>query len=381
LDTDYGPFVDDGFALGLALQANDVFDLQMVMATSIEVDLSAKCMAEHVNLAGHPEVIVGQGASTKNVTRAGVCALDALVGFALRDKCINVTHPFEQDGVKAAAERIMDSNRDDWVYITTGPTTSVRALKEQFPEAAEKIDMMVVMGSNFCDEYEPYVGVPAPVQETNTACDPESMDIMSSVDGVGKNLFFTPVAINDALYQDDYAKVLQAANEGVPGPKAMIDFYKAWSEAGRADDSLLIYAEAMAFDPEKESPPLWDPAAVMMAIQLLTEDTSDDYLDIYDVQGVDFDSSAYTLLPESFNVTDLPDSCPSLVDAKFTLSEENKRPAKVALGFTSTEAKEKFYREMARRMASEIEISGAWLIRATHMTTTAISLALSLVFV
>jgi inosine-uridine nucleoside N-ribohydrolase len=143
-------------------------------------------MAEHVNLAGHPEVIVGQGASTKNVTRAGVCALDALVGFALRDKCINVTHPFEQDGVKAAAERIMDSNRDDWVYITTGPTTSVRALKEQFPEAAEKIDMMVVMGSNFCDEYEPYVGVPALVQETNTACDPESMDIMSSVDGVEK---------------------------------------------------------------------------------------------------------------------------------------------------------------------------------------------------
>jgi inosine-uridine nucleoside N-ribohydrolase len=80
----------------------------------------------------------------------------------------------------------MDSNRDDWVYITTGPTTSVRALKEQFPEAAEKIDMMVVMGSNFCDEYEPYVGVPALVQETNTACDPESMDIMSSVDGVEK---------------------------------------------------------------------------------------------------------------------------------------------------------------------------------------------------
>jgi stage III sporulation protein SpoIIIAA len=110
-------------------------------------------------------------------------------------------------------------------------------------------------------------------------------------------------------------------------------------------------------------------------------EASDDYLDIYDVQGVDFDSSAYTLLPESFNVTDLPDSCPILVDAKFTLSEENKRPAKVALGFTSTEAKEKFYREMARRMASEIEISGAWLIRATHMTTTAISLALSLVFV
>jgi hypothetical protein len=51
LDTDYGPFVDDGFALGLALQAPDVFDLKMVMATSIEVKLSAMCMAEHIRLA------------------------------------------------------------------------------------------------------------------------------------------------------------------------------------------------------------------------------------------------------------------------------------------------------------------------------------------
>lgn len=37
LDTDYGPFVDDGFAVGLALQAPDVFDLKLVMATGIEV--------------------------------------------------------------------------------------------------------------------------------------------------------------------------------------------------------------------------------------------------------------------------------------------------------------------------------------------------------
>lgn len=51
LDTDYGPFVDDGFALGLALQAPDVFDLKMVMATSIEVKLSAMCTAEHIRLA------------------------------------------------------------------------------------------------------------------------------------------------------------------------------------------------------------------------------------------------------------------------------------------------------------------------------------------
>jgi len=218
---------------------------------------------------------------------------------------------------------------------------------------------MVVMGGNFCDEYEPYVGVPAPVQETNAACDPEAMDIITSVDGVGKNLFFTPVAINDELKQEDYALVVAAAEAGAPGPKAIIDFYRAWSEAARADPSLLVHAEAMAFDPETESPPLWDPAAVMMAIQLLTVDESDDWLDLYEVPGVDFNSSAYTILPQSFNPADLPEACPSLVDAKFNLAEENKRPAMVALGFTSAEAKQDFYQEMARRLASDYKSAGA----------------------
>lgn len=315
------------------------------------MDLAAKCTAEHLRVADRLDVLAAKGASIKDIPRAGVCADADFLGFALRDKCINSTAPYEDDGIQAAADLILNSNRSDWVYITTGSTRSVRVLQERFPEAAKQIDMMVVMGANFCDEFSPYVGVPAPVQETNAACDPEAMDIISSADGVGNKLYFTPVLINDALYQDDYAKVVAAAESGAAGPKAIIDFYKAWSDAGRADPTLLIYAEAMAFDPQMESPPLWDPSAVMMAIQLLTLDTSDDWLELYEVPGVDFNSSAFTILPESFQPTELPDQCPSLVDAKFTLADENKRPATVALGFVSDEAKEKFYQEMARRMA------------------------------
>jgi hypothetical protein len=292
---------------------------------------------------------------------------------------MNSTAPFEEDGIQAAADLILESNQSDWVYITTGSTTSVRALQERFPDASKQIDVMVVMGSNFCDEYSPYVGVPAPVQETNTACDPEAMHIISSVNGVGNKLFFTPVLINDALYQDDYAKVVAAAEAGAAGPKAIIDFYKAWSEAGRADPSLLIHAEAMAFDPETESPPLWDPAAVMMAIQVLTNHSDDDWLALYQVPGVDFNSSAYTILPQSFGPIDLPDQCPSLVDAKFNLADENKRPATVALGFVSDKAKEKFYQDMARRMASDYRpISSFALPRSTYFMAVPVSLVFAL---
>jgi inosine-uridine nucleoside N-ribohydrolase len=95
----------------------------------------------------------------------------APMGFALSDKCVNVTYAIEQDGVAAAAKLILESNRNDWVYITTGPTTtSARALKQRFPNAAENIDVVFVMGSNLCDQYKPYFGVPAPVAERNTAC-------------------------------------------------------------------------------------------------------------------------------------------------------------------------------------------------------------------
>jgi len=103
-----------------------------------------------------------------------------------------------------------------------------------------------------------------------------------------------------------------------------------------------------------------------MAIQLLTTDKSDDWLELHEVPGVDFNSSAFTILPESFQPSDLPEQCPSLVDAKFNLADENKRPATVALGFVSAEAKEKFYQEMARRIASDYShASSAWRVPAT----------------
>ena len=60
-------------------------------------------------------------------------------------------------------------------------------------------------------------------------------------------------------------------------------------------------------------------------------------------------------MPESLDIKDseLPDQCPSLAEFSFDPADtpEEDMPVTVALGFTSQEAKDSFYAEMAERMA------------------------------
>ena len=79
-DTDYGPFIDDIFALGLLINSGDLLDLKYVIATSESPDLSAKCAAEQLSLAGRSDVPVGIGATFPDYSmRGGVCAVPGLV--------------------------------------------------------------------------------------------------------------------------------------------------------------------------------------------------------------------------------------------------------------------------------------------------------------
>jgi hypothetical protein len=51
-DSDHGPFIDDIFALGLLLNSNDLIDLQLIVATSEQPELSATCIAAQIKLSG-----------------------------------------------------------------------------------------------------------------------------------------------------------------------------------------------------------------------------------------------------------------------------------------------------------------------------------------
>lgn len=371
-DTDYGPFIDDVFALGLLANSEDLIDLRYVLATGENPTLGAQCAAKHLSLAEKYDIPVGIGAEFPDyIHRGGVCAIPGLVGFALEEKCSDgPALSVDEDGIAAVASMIIDSDRDDWWYLVVGGLSSVQALVENYPDAASKISTLVIMGGNWCINFQPYPDVDAPTDETNIACDPGAANfVLDSSVSPFENVYFVPVAVADEIGGEDYMKIVQAANDGSDlGAKATIDFYKAWSAAGRADPSLLIHLEALTYDPETESTPMFDPCAVMLVLELL--DDCEDRLSLFEFDaGVHFleaddeglrpfpeaPRSAFSLLPISHGVgaDELPAQCPALTDFTFDPSEtpEKEKSVTIALGFTSQAAKDSFYGEMAERMA------------------------------
>jgi hypothetical protein len=102
-------------------------------------------------------------------------------------------------------------------------------------------------------------------------------DVLESDTTPFTKIYYVPVEMADVIGTADYSLIVQAA-EAPPdsgsydaAANATIGFYKAWSEAGRANPDLLIHAEAMAYDPETESTPMFDLCAIMVVLELLNE--------------------------------------------------------------------------------------------------------------
>ena len=178
-DSDYGPFIDDVFALGLLVNSLDLVDLKLILATSDRPELSAKCMAAQLELSNRTDIEVAVGASFPPYEdRGSVCAIQGILGFAMEPQCNEYEGPPPiENGIEYLAQMLLDSGRDDWWYLVVGGQSSLRALIEQYPEAAAKIDTVIVMAGNWCADFEPYPGVMAPTDETNIGCDPAAANL------------------------------------------------------------------------------------------------------------------------------------------------------------------------------------------------------------
>ena len=94
----------------------------------------------------------------------------------------------------------------------------------------------------------------------------------------------------DEIGGEDYAIFVDAATGGAqPAAAATLAWYKIWSEVSRADSTLLVHAEAMAYDPDTESTPQFDPVAVMLALELLSEDcTGQERITLFEMDAIHF---------------------------------------------------------------------------------------------
>lgn len=113
----------------------------------------------------------------------------------------------------------------------------------------------------------------APTDETNIGCDPAAANFVLDANNIQfNNVYYVPVEVADRIGGDDYKIFVDAANSGeAPAAAATLEWYKIWSEAGRADETLLVHGEAMKYDPETESTPQFDPVAIMLALDLLSD--------------------------------------------------------------------------------------------------------------
>mmetsp|Transcript_17573 Transcript_17573/g.40495 ORF Transcript_17573/g.40495 Transcript_17573/m.40495 type:complete len:507 (-) Transcript_17573:73-1593(-) len=288
LDTDFGSFIDDVFAVGLLLQSTDVLDPRLILTTSEKPDWSANCVAEQIrrsDLGFDIPVAIGETLPPYS-ERGTVCGIPGFVGFALKDTCAEPridAPPHIPNGVEYAAELLMESDRTDWTYIAIGGQTSLQKLIQNYPEAISKIENLVVMGGNWCTGFDAYPDVPTPTAETNIGCDMAAANFVleAAAEAAFTNkqrfpdIYYVPVVTVNVLGGDDYSLITDAASTDKnnthhnKAAKATIDFYKEWSAAARADPSILVHREAMTFDPSSESTPQFDAVAVLVAIDIV----------------------------------------------------------------------------------------------------------------
>lgn len=287
LDTDYGSFIDDIFAVGLLLQSTDVLDPRLILTTSEEPEWSANCVSEQISRSDLGfEVPVAIGETLPPYSERGtVCGVPGLIGFALYDTCAKANPELPKpiaNGVEFAASMMMESDRSDWTYIAIGGQTSLQKLIRDYPDALSKIQNLVVMGGNFCTGFDAYPDVPTPTAETNIGCDMVAANFVLEAAAKAKQMGqyfpaiqYVPIVTVNVLSGDDYSLITNAASPSNNNPhyskaaNATIDFYHAWSANSRANPALLIHKEAMTFDPDCESTPQFDAVAVLVAMDIV----------------------------------------------------------------------------------------------------------------
>jgi hypothetical protein len=299
-----------------------------------------------------------------------------LIGFALEDTCKDVvpSTPLIEDGVEYMANMITTSNRTDWTYIVIGGQTSLAKLIREYPDAAASIENLVIMGGSFCAGFHPYPGVTAPNEETNIGCDINSANfVLDSNNHIEfPNVYYSPVVTAAPLSGNDYKLITDAAIGGEgKAAKATLDFYKAWSAASRSKPDLLVYLEAMAYDPATESTPQFDAVAVLVAMDVVLGNANARLVQKEFANGVHFITNdevgvaeftgqpmaSYTLwtgTEETINDdVHLSNRCKAITPFHFDPADIKEDPVaiKAVLGYVSNETQKDFFHEMARRMS------------------------------
>jgi len=255
IDTDIGSFMDDTFALSLALKMPDL-DIRLVVTASHDTTGRARVAAKHLTLEGANHIPIGIGVATSNET-------GPLFRWAADFDLDSYQGGIHHDGVEAMRQTIDSCHGTRVALIEIGPHTNVKALLERYPHVRHSTRVFIMGGSVVPGLHLPWGSV-SPVNTTNERFDPIAARAMLSARWADIPVF-APLAttihtkINGMLWQ----KLRRDTSRTV---QVLLECYLYWWNESRRDPSWLTHGEAMHLDPNLESPILFDAEAVHLAV-------------------------------------------------------------------------------------------------------------------
>jgi inosine-uridine nucleoside N-ribohydrolase len=215
---DCDPGQDDAIAILLALASPE---LELLGVTTVAgnqtLDKTTVNALKVLELAGRSDVPVAAGAD-RPLVRKLVTAGDAHGETGLDGPALPMPHSqsLEQHAVDFLAERVLASNRPV-TLVPLGPLTNVALFLAQRPEAAAKLDRIVLMGGAIAE------GNMTPSAEFNIWVDPEAA---ARVFESGLDITMVGLDVTDrAVLTAEHADSLRGAGRVGTAVAAMLDFY------------------------------------------------------------------------------------------------------------------------------------------------------------
>jgi len=218
---DCDPGQDDAIALLLALSSPEVDVLGVTtVAGNQTIDKVTANALRVLELAGRTDVPVAAGADQPLVGEL-VVAADAHgeTGLDGPDLPAPQGRPVEQHAVELLAERLLASERPV-TLVPLGPLTNVALLLAERPEAAERIERIVLMGGAIAE------GNMTPSAEFNIWIDPEAA---AHVFSSGHDVTMVGLDVtNRAVLTPEHAERLRPQGPVGAAVAGMLDFYGAF---------------------------------------------------------------------------------------------------------------------------------------------------------
>jgi purine nucleosidase/pyrimidine-specific ribonucleoside hydrolase len=215
---DCDPGQDDAIALLLALASPE---LELLGVTTVAgnqtLDKTTLNALKVLELAGRSDVPVAAGADRPLVAKL-VTAGDAHGETGLDGPALPMpsSQPLEQHAVDFVAERVLASERPV-TLVPLGPLTNVALFLAQRPEAAAKLDRIVLMGGAIAE------GNMTPSAEFNIWVDPEAA---ARVFESGHDITMVGLDVTDrAVLTAEHADGLRSAGGVGTAVAEMLDFY------------------------------------------------------------------------------------------------------------------------------------------------------------